>query len=85
MGRNTRDRVERLFLPEEEVARRLGRTPTEWSAKAVVLERHGLPCIDPMMGSRYWPAIRAFFDRRYGISGSLTSRPDGEENLDALR
>jgi hypothetical protein len=74
-----------LFLREDEVARRLGQTPGEWPAKATVLERHGLPRVDPLMGGRYWPAVRAFWDRRYGISHVEASQPDGHENLDALR
>lgn len=73
-----------LFLREDEIAQRLGQTSGEWKAKASVLERHGLPRIDPLMGGRYWPAIRAFWDRRYGISNVEASQPDGEENLDAL-
>jgi hypothetical protein len=74
-----------LFLTEAEVARRLGQASSAWAAKATVLERHGLPRIDSLMGGRYWPAIRAFFDRRYGISNVETAQPDGGENLDALR
>lgn len=74
-----------LFLREDEIACRLGQTLGEWSAKAMILERHGLPRIDPLMGGRYWPAIRAFWDRRYGISNAGASQPDGGENLDALR
>ena len=61
--------IESLFLCEDEIARRLGQKAGEWSAKATILERHGLPRVDPLMGGRYWPAIRAFWDRRYGISG----------------
>jgi hypothetical protein len=75
----------RLFPTEAEIARRLGLTRREWAAKAEVLERHGLPRIDPLIGARYWPAIVAFFDRRYGVSNVEASQPDGGENLDALR
>lgn len=74
-----------LFLDEAEIARRLGQEPNEWKAKAIVLERHGLPPIDPLMGGRYWPAVCAFFNRRYGISNTMPTLVDGEENLDALR
>jgi hypothetical protein len=76
---------ESLFVREDEVALRLGQTPSEWSAKAIVLERHGLPPVDPLMGGRYWPAVVAFFDGRYGISKVEARQPDGGENLDALR
>ena len=81
--RNTE--VSGLFPTEAEIGRRLGQKPREWAAKAKVLERHGLPRIDPLMGGRYWPAVVAFFDRRYGISNVEASQPDGGENLDALR
>jgi hypothetical protein len=74
-----------LFVTEAEIARRLGQTRHEWAAKAKVLERHGLPRRDPLIGGRYWPAIVAFFNRRYGVSNVEVSQPDGGENLDALR
>jgi hypothetical protein len=74
-----------LFVTEAEIARRLGQTQREWAATAEVLERHGLPRRDPLIGGRYWPAIVAFFNRRYGVSNVEVSQPDGGENLDALR
>jgi hypothetical protein len=49
-----------------------------------VLERDGLPRVDPLVGGRYWPAIRMFFHARYGLSGAEALAPDGPENLDAL-
>ncbi len=73
-----------LFPCEEEIARRLSQSPLEWRAKAGILEREGLPAIDPIMGGRYWPAVQAFWNRRYGLSSVEVSQPDGTENLDAL-
>lgn len=73
-----------LFPCEAEIARRLSQDPGEWSAKAIVLERDGLPRIDPLMGARYWPAVRNYWDRRYGLSRVEASALDGQENLDAL-
>lgn len=73
-----------LFPCEEEVARRLSQAPDEWRAKAKVLERDGLPPVDVLMGGRYWPAVQAFWNRRYGLSSIQPSKPDGMENLDAL-
>ena len=72
-----------LFPGEPEIARRLSQDPREWE-KAVVLERHGFPRIDPLMGGRYWPAVQAYWNRRYGLSSVEVSQPDGEENLNAL-
>lgn len=74
-----------LFPCEEEVARRLSQTIEEWRAKAIVLERHGLPRIDPVMGGRYWPAVEAWWNHRYGLSTLRAFSPDGGENLAALR
>lgn len=77
-------RYDGLFPCEKEIARRLSQPPREWKAKAQILERDGLPRIDPIMGGRYWPGVYAFFNRRYGLSRIEVSQPDGEENLDAL-
>ena len=74
-----------LFPPEAEIARRLSQSAGEWASKAQVLEREGLPPIDPLMGGRFWPAVRAFWLRRYGLSAVEASALDGEEDLDALR
>ena len=74
-----------LFPGEAEIARRLSQDPGEWRAKACILERDGLPTIDPIMGGRYWPAVEAFWNRRYGLTSIEPSKPDGTENLDALR
>ena len=82
---NCNYRTQGLFPSEVEVARRLSQSPTDWRAKASVLERDGLPRIDPIMGGRYWPAVREWWNRRYGLSNVEVSQPDGEEDLDALR
>jgi hypothetical protein len=47
-------------------------------------ERRGLPQIDPMAGARYWPAVRAYLDRRAGLRQdyppALVSREENWEN-----
>jgi hypothetical protein len=78
------DQARGLFPNESEIARRLSQNPLKWPAKAVVLERHGLPRIDPLMGGRYWPAVQAYWHRRYGLSSIEVHQPDGKENCDAL-
>lgn len=80
----SRARSRGLFPTEAEIARRLSQSPAEWAAKAIVLEREGLPRVDPLMGGRFWPGVQAFFLRRYGLSNIEASNPDGTENLDAL-
>lgn len=60
-----------LFASEEAVAGALmgpGRT-AEWRQIAPLLERRGLPTVDGLMGGRYTPALKAFFDREYGVHG----------------
>jgi hypothetical protein len=74
-----------LFPSEAEIARRLSQSPADWAAKSTILERAGLPHIDPVMGGRCWLAVLAWLKRRYGISTTEVSQPDGEENLDELR
>jgi hypothetical protein len=83
MPRQSALRSQGLFPSEGEIARRLSQTLPEWSAKAKILERDGFPMIDPVMGGRFWPAVHAFWLRRYGLSNVEVSQPDGEENLDA--
>lgn len=44
----------------------------------------GFPTIDGLMGGRYTPAIRAFFDREYGIQGNgHVGAPHQPAQLDA--
>jgi hypothetical protein len=45
----------------------MGERAREWPAAALVLERHGLPRNCPLMGGRYWPAVKAFLDRYNGL------------------
>lgn len=71
----------KLFLSEAEIARRLGQTLRDWESVAIVLEREGLPRKDPTFGMRYWPAVRAFLDRRSGLKTAIMGAlaVDGEE------
>ncbi|MBY0300079.1 MAG: hypothetical protein K2X71_29260 [Methylobacterium sp.] len=58
-----------LYPDEAEIARAvLGSNRAKaWTGLAVVLERGGLPRIDPLFGGRYWPAVKAFLDRRHHV------------------
>lgn len=71
-----------LYPDEEELARRvLGRRASQWSNIAPSLEREGLPRIDPLTGGRYWPAVRAFFERRHGLrKDHVPASADGAES-----
>ena len=46
----------------------------EWRQIAPLLEERGLPKVDQLMGGRYVPAVRAFFDRLYGLDRATTCR-----------
>ena len=49
-----------------------------------LLETHGFPKIDPLMGGRYIPAVQAYFDHQYGLDrddGKLSLAPDGVEDF----
>jgi hypothetical protein len=56
----------------------------EWPPIAALLEGRGLPKIDQLMGGRYVPAVRAFFDHQYGLDrgGDLPLAPDGVEDFE---
>jgi len=71
-----------LYLSERVIAQRVlgSRSEANWSSIATLWEREGLPRIDPLTGSRYWPAVRAFLDRRHGLSQAMIpSTSDGAE------
>ena len=72
-----------LFMTDGEIAERVGLSAAEWVALAGVLERSGLPRRDPSFkGRRYWPAVRAYLDRRAGLghNASPPAAEDGEEH-----
>jgi hypothetical protein len=58
---------------------------SHWRAVVPLLERRGFPTIDGLMGGRYWPAVKAFFDREYKIDAAYhVSAPDGPEDLGGM-
>jgi len=59
----------------------------EWRQIAPLLEGRGLPKIDTLMGGRYVPAVRACFDRLYGLDhgGSAPFAPDGMEDFESWK
>ncbi|MAU94680.1 MAG: winged helix-turn-helix domain-containing protein [Fulvimarina sp.] len=69
-----------LFVTDAQAAKRIG-LPLELYRPAVAaLERQGFPRPDPMFHDRrYWPAIRAFLDRRAGLDRRGLPQPDGQE------
>jgi hypothetical protein len=67
-----------LFASDAEIGAALlgSKRASEWNALAPLYERQGFPKIDPVIGGRYVPAIKAFFDKQYGIA-TLPTVPDG--------
>lgn len=67
-----------LYPDEKEIALAvLGPSRAKnWRGLAVVLERGGLPKIDPEFGARYWPAVKAFLDRRHHVQPFTGERRD---------
>jgi hypothetical protein len=69
-----------LYPCEAEIARRLSLSEKTWRRLVPALEREGLPPKDPLFGARYWPAVKAFLDRRHGVHARISlSQPDGKE------
>jgi hypothetical protein len=57
-----------LFVSETELYRRLGVGPKTGKIAVQALERSGFPPKQPLFGNkRYWPAVRHFLDRYYGL------------------
>lgn len=52
---------------------------SEFTALATLLERKGMPKINPFWGGRYVPAVKAFLDMDNGVSASVPAKPDGIE------
>lgn len=69
-----------LFPDEKEIARLvLGSSRVRsWPSLAIVLERRGLPRIDPQFGGRYWPKVRAFLDRMQHVEDASLVRVEHE-------
>jgi hypothetical protein len=59
----------------------------EWRQMVPLLEARGLPKVDPLMGGRYVPAVRAYFDHQYGLDrgGDVPLAPDGVEDFEGWK
>lgn len=72
-----------LFVTDAEMAQRLGIQTKDLEVILPALTKAGLPAPDPAVKNRrYWPAVRAFLDKRYGMassSGAGIPALDGEE------
>jgi hypothetical protein len=63
-----------LFASDDELGvALLGRARSAlWHSLVTFFEQQGLPKNDPHMGGRYVPAVKAFFDRQYGLTAVPT-------------
>lgn len=61
-----------LFASEDDLATAIMGTGknTAWRSIVPLLERRGFPTVDGLMGGRYTPAVKAFFDREYDVKGA---------------
>lgn len=49
-----------------------------WPAIAKVEEKAGLPRVSAQYGGRYWPAVKAFYDRRHRLLEQQSQDNDDE-------
>lgn len=74
-----------LFVTEAQCAERLGLSLDQFKTAIIAASKAGFPQPDPLFGNRrYWPAVRVWLDRRYGMSDErgMLSIPalDGKES-----
>jgi hypothetical protein len=75
--------IEKLYVSDEELRQRLGVGEDALRVAVKQLERNGFPKKDPLFSKkRYWPAVKAFLDRRNGLSVKAPSAIDGQEHDD---
>jgi hypothetical protein len=79
-----------LYPTDEQIARELfgtGKTALQdWHMLVAGLNHRGMPQPDPITGRRYWPAVRAFLDRRAGLTETVAPPTvDGKETFDEGR
>lgn len=71
-----------LFPDEADIARAvLGpRGARDWKTIVPSLKRQGFLRMDPVFGARYRPAVKAWMDRRAGLTTmTVPARPGGKE------
>ncbi|RAX40752.1 winged helix-turn-helix domain-containing protein [Rhizobium tropici] len=72
-----------LFVTDAQCAERLGLTTEVLATALPALTKAGFPMRDPLFANRrYWPAVRAWLDRRYGMGkddGMLRAPPGLDE------
>lgn len=73
-----------LYLSDAELIERLNCGEKRGRAAIRAMEREGFPQPDPLIGKRYFPAVKRFLDVRNGLAPNSHAgfAPDGEEHWD---
>lgn len=71
-----------LFATDDELALAIfGRKrASEWRQFVAYFERKGMPTMDPIVGARYRPAVKVFFDQLWNLDRS--SVPPMQDGVD---
>jgi hypothetical protein len=77
---------EPLYVSDERLRQLLGVSIDRWPrVLAAFLADPTFPLRDPIVGTWYWPAIRAWLDHRHGLGSMLPATiKDGDENWGSL-
>jgi hypothetical protein len=66
---------DKLYVTDAACAERIGLQTQDFKDVLPTLERSGFPFRDPLFKDRhYWPAVRAFLDKRAGLASSFVQR-----------
>ena len=83
------DEYRPLYVSEAECARRAGIPDSQWRRLSATYEKLGMVRRDVICKLRYWPAVRAFFDRHNGLTNDgntiTIEMADGKENPDGFK
>ncbi len=67
---------DKLYVTEAECAERFGISTDEFKNIVPELTRQGFPLKDPLFNNRrYWPAVKAFLDKRNGLASAFVGTP----------
>lgn len=72
-----------LFVPDDELRRRINPALGKDRFRAAVRneESRGFPKVHKVWGGRYWPAVKAWFDKHAGSGAGFADAEDGPENF----
>jgi len=69
-------KADKLYVTNAECAERIGISTDEFNAIEATLTKAGFPLKDPLFNNRrYWPAVRAYLDKRNGLASAFIGTP----------